>query len=163
MNALHRTLLCFLILPFAPALAQGTNTLTTSNIPTWDAAREASAWKGLTPRPTLGCREIMGTILEATGTPGYEQRGEKIEKALEQLESMQDLDPSSKTYGNFRWYLRETKPGDRNAVEFVTQRAVLLKLLYADRLSPKATETLDRILKHAVEVSGLGIWSQCEG
>jgi len=151
MNLLLRTFLCPLLLPFAQSWAQGSNPSATTNIPPWDTAREASVWKGLNPRPTLGCRDIMGTILEATGTPGYEMRGEKIEKALEQLESMQDLDPSSKTYGNFRWYSRETKPGDRNAVEFVTQRSIILKLLYSDRLSTKANETLDRILKHSVE------------
>jgi hypothetical protein len=119
--------------------------------PPWDEAREASIWKKLTPRPTLGCRFIMETILEAVGTPGYQARSAQVEKALEQLESMQDLNPSSKTFGNFHWYWREEKPGDLNAVEFVIQRAVLLKLLHADRLSPKASEVLDRILTHAVE------------
>jgi len=121
------------------------------SIPVWDASKEFSVWKRLDPRPTLGCRTIIESILEAVGTPGYEIRQIHIENALEQLESMQDLDPASKTYGNFHWYWRETKPGDLNAVEFVTQRAVLLKILYTDRLSPKATETLDRILKQAVE------------
>lgn len=122
-----------------------------TSIVAWDANHEALVWKSLIPRPTLGCRSIMETILEATGTPGYQERSANVEKALEQLESMQDLNPSSKTYGNFHWYWREEKPGDLNAVEFVTQRAVLLKLLYADRLSPKASEILDRILTHAVE------------
>ena len=96
----------------------------------------------------------MEAILEATGTPGYEQRSSKLEKAVENLESMQDRDPASQTYGNFRWYWNQQKPEDLNAVEFVTQRAVLLKLCYGDRLSsisPKASESLDRILKYAVE------------
>jgi hypothetical protein len=96
----------------------------------------------------------MEAILEATGTPGYGERGSNIEKAFENLESMQDRDPASKTYGNFRWYWDQQKPEDLNAVEFVTQQAVLLKLCYGDRLSslsPKASESLDRILTNAVE------------
>jgi len=132
----------------------------------WTPEYEASVWKRIEPRPTnavsqsaaprhgVGCRTIMEAILEATGTPGYGERGSKIEKAFENLESMQDRDPASKTYGNFHWYWDQPKPEDLNAVEFVTQRAVLLKLCYGDRLSslsPKASESLDRILTNAVE------------
>ena len=52
----------------------------------------------------------MEAILEATGTSGYEERSSKIEKAFENLESMQDRDPASKTYGNFRWYWDQQNP-----------------------------------------------------
>jgi len=103
------------------------------------------------PQPDLGSRAIIDTVLEAAGNPGYQNRSARIEKALGMLALMQDNNPESKTRGNFRWYWHEEKPGDRNAVEFVTQKAVLLKLRYADHLSPKALEVLDSILSKAVE------------
>lgn len=110
------------------------------------------AWSKIeTPAPDLGAREIMGFILEAAGSPGYEQRSPQMEGAFQRLEKMQDRDPASKTYGNFCWYWREQKPGDLNAVEFVTQQAALLKLRYSDRLSPEAGKSLDRLLALAVE------------
>ena len=121
------------------------------DFPTWDSAYEASVWKSLQPKPTLGCRTLMSVILEASGIPGYQERSAMIEQTLVSLESMQDRNPASKTYGNFHWYWHEEKPGDLNAVEFVIQQAALLKLRYADHLSPKAAQSLDRILKIAVE------------
>ncbi len=157
----------------AHAAAQVTNAITNSpsanasaELSPWPPAYEDSVWKRVDPHPTdsasqsatpkhgVGCRTIMEAILEATGTPGYEERSSNLEKAFENLESMQDRDPASQTYGNFRWYWNQQKPEDLNAVEFVTQRAVLLKLCYGDRLSsisPKTSESLDRILKYAVE------------
>ena len=112
---------------------------------------EAVFWKAIEPRPTLTSRGIMENLLEVVGSSAAGEHTSWIEHALEMLESMQDCDPASKTYGNFHWYWREEKPGDLNAVEFVTQRAAFLKIRYADRLSPKAAETLDRILLNAVE------------
>jgi len=110
------------------------------------------AWSKIeTPAPDLGSREIMGFILEAVGSPGYEQRSAQIEGAFQRLEKMQDRDPASKTYGNLCWYWHEQKPGDLNAVEFVTQQASLLKLRYSDRLSPSARDSLDPLLNLAVE------------
>jgi len=146
--------------------SNSTSANSSSEILPWTPEYEASVWKRVEPRPTnavsqsaaprhgVGCRAIMEAILEATGTPGYGERGSNIEKAFENLESMQDRDPASKTYGNFRWYWDQQKPEDLNAVEFVTQQAVLLKLCYGDRLSSlssKASESLDRILTNAVE------------
>ena len=151
----------------APATQPRSPSATSSpDLPPWPPAYEESVWKRIEPHPInaaspsapqkhgVGCRAIMSAILEATGTSGYAERSPKIEKAMENLESMQDRDPASKTYGNFRWYWDQPKPEDLNAVQFVTQRAVLLKLCYGDRLSsisPKASESLDRILTHAIE------------
>lgn len=110
------------------------------------------AWAKIeTPGPTLGAREVTGYILEAAGGPEHQQRTAQIETALNRLEQMQDRTPASKTYGNFHWYWRETKPGDLNAVEFVTQQAVLVRLRFADRLSPAARDALNRLLQLSVE------------
>jgi hypothetical protein len=128
--------------------------LLTPTVNAGDIASSAldKAWSKIAnPAPDLGAREIMGFILEAAGSPGYEQRIPRIEEAFQRLEKMQDRDPASKTYGNFCWYWREQKPGDLNAVEFIVQQAVLLRLRYPDHLSPKARESLDRLLELAVE------------
>jgi hypothetical protein len=103
------------------------------------------------PGPNLGSREIMGFILEAAGGPDSARYSPQIEKALQDLEKMQDHDPASKTYGNLCWYWHEEKPGDRNAVEFVTQQAVLVRMRFAGHLSPAADASLDRLLKLFIE------------
>jgi hypothetical protein len=93
----------------------------------------------------------MGFILEAAGSPDFAQYGEQVEKAFQDLEKMQDRNPASKTYGNLCWYWHETKPGDTNAVEFITQQAVLVRLRFAGRLSPVALESLNRLLEFSIE------------
>jgi hypothetical protein len=64
---------------------------------------------------------------------------------------MQDRDPESRTYGNFKWYWEAEGPVDRNAVEFCMQQGVLVWMLYRDRLTPGAAERLERLMRFAVE------------
>ena len=103
------------------------------------------------PGPNVGSREIMGFILEAAGGPDAAQNGPRIEQAVSDLQRMQDRDPSRKTYGNLCWYWHETKPGDRNAVEFVTQQGVLVRMRFADHLTPAARVSVDQFLTLAIE------------
>jgi len=132
--------LCFSLLAFA------------ANAATPPLSPLDKAWAKIeTPGPDLGARAIMEFTLEAAGAAGNQKRQAQIEGSFRSLERMQDRDSASKTYGNFCWYWHEQKPGDLNAVEFVTQQATLLKLRYADQLSPKAGESLDRLLALAVE------------
>ena len=42
----------------------------------------------------------------------------EIVRAFEMAEALQDRDELSPTFGNFRWYPKNEKPVDRNAVEF---------------------------------------------
>ena len=138
-------IMLMIVLGFDPSHTQAGN----SSAP---SAPEKKAWARFeNPAPNLGSRDIMAAIVEAAGKPGYEGQMQQIEHALGMLERMQDLDPKSKTYGNLCWYWHEHKPGDLNAVEFITQNAAILKLRYANHLSPKALESLDRLLKYAVE------------
>jgi hypothetical protein len=110
------------------------------------------AWSKIeTPAPGLGSREIAAFILEAAGSPDYQQRATQIEAALAALVKMQDGDPASKTYGNLCWYRHEDKPSDLNAVQFATQPISLVKFRYADHLSPKAAASLDQFLTLAIE------------
>lgn len=123
-------------------------------LPTYGAPRDPldREWaKIASPGPDLQSREIMRFVLEAAGGAESAARAPEIEQSLEDLERMQDKDPASKSYGNFCWYWHETKPGDRNAVEFITQAAALLRMRFEDRLSPKGRGDLDRLLALAIE------------
>lgn len=100
------------------------------------------------PRDQTGVRELFTFALDAVSL-GY--RPDMIETAFALAEQMQDRDPTSPTYGNFRWYWFNEKPGDRNAVEFSMERAVLIWKLYRDRLTPKAREQLERLITLSIE------------
>lgn len=100
------------------------------------------------PREQTGVRELFDFALDAVAV-GY--RPEMIERAFDVAEQMQDRDPKSPTYGNFRWYWFNEKPGDRNAVEFSMERAVLIWKLHRERLTPKAREQLERLITLSIE------------
>ncbi|HPA17361.1 MAG TPA: hypothetical protein PLU30_06410 [Verrucomicrobiae bacterium] len=109
---------------------------------------EASIRRFDPPRDQTGVRELFDFALDAVAA-GY--RPEMIERAFAVAEQMQDRDPASPTYGNFRWYWFNEKPGDRNAVEFSMERGVLIWKLYRDRLTPKAREQLERLITLSIE------------
>ena len=96
----------------------------------------------------LGVRSLFEFALQAADA-GW--RPDLVERVLELAEKMQDRDPKSKTYGNFRWYWRNEKPGDQNAVEFSMQQAVLLWMFYKDKLTPAARKRLEGLMKLGVE------------
>lgn len=103
------------------------------------------------PSPNVGSREIMEFILEAACGSDSVRFSPRIDTAFGDLEKMQDRDPASKTYGNLCWYWHEEKPGDLNAVEFVTRQAVLLRMRFAGHISPAARASLDRLLELSIE------------
>ncbi|MFN3423047.1 MAG: hypothetical protein ACK40X_15135, partial [Armatimonadota bacterium] len=75
----------------------------------------------------------------------------RIEEALALAEQMQDRDPESRTFGNFRWYWESQRPEDLNAVEFCMQDAALLWMRHRDRLPSKALERLERLIRFGIE------------
>jgi len=74
-----------------------------------------------------------------------------ITHALNIAERMQDLDSSSPTYGNFRWYWFNESVGDRNAVEFSMRSAGLLYRLHRDKIPHDARAKLEKIMRTAVK------------
>lgn len=114
-------------------------------------SRDTFDSRALNPTPDYWASQVAGTALRKISEEGYTSRSEKIEKTLENLASMQVRDPQSKDYGNFHFYWYQNYVGDWNALPFVTDGLSTLKLLYPDRLSPKAAATLDEILKYAIE------------
>ena len=127
-------------------------------------AAEARAWSGdsdrgageleaqwkeiLNPSPTVEIRGVFRFALEAAGLKWHPER---IEAALALAREMQDLDPASKTYGNFKWRRDHKAVLDSNAVEFSMQQAALLRLRHAHVLTPEGLRRLDQIMATAVE------------
>jgi hypothetical protein len=84
-------------------------------------------------------RDVFNFLLTAAARSW---RPEKLSAIIDLTESLHDRDPASATYGNYRWYWRDPKPDDRNAVEFSMQAAGLAWVLYRDRLPETAREKL---------------------
>jgi hypothetical protein len=81
---------------------------------------------------------------------GY--RMDRIEQALDALRANIFLsDKKSNRYGNIFWYHGDAALPDTNGVEFCTQRDVLVWILYKDKLSDKAKNTLTEILSFSAE------------
>ncbi len=118
--------------------------------PTPEAVRRLDRlWRGIEPvRPSMGSRNLFGFALEAAAA-GY--RPDRIARALELAEQMQDRDKASRTFGNYRWYWRAERPEDLNAVEFCMQKGILVWMLYRDRLNGEGLERLERLISYSVE------------
>lgn len=71
---------------------------------------------------------------------------------LKKLKSRLVLDPKAASYGNIYWGWADTNNdvGDGNSIQFCVQYGILAKLLFNDRLSPKARKELDEIFQDAL-------------
>jgi len=106
-------------------------------------------WKGLAElKPRMGVRDLFGFALEAVAN---DYHPEHVERAFELARQMQDREPKNRTYGNFKWYWGDDKPDDLNAAEFCMQQAVLIWMLHKDKLTPKAKELLEELMKFGIE------------
>lgn len=92
-----------------------------------------------------------GLMLFATEAAAARGRPERLDTALALVRELQDRDPKSPTFGNLRWYLRESTVRDRNAVEFVVQTAVVLARDHSAGLTPTGKKLLDEFLHDAAE------------
>lgn len=106
-------------------------------------------WKSFQDKsPKMGVRSLFAFALESAEA---DYRLDRIDGALELAEVMQDRDPESRTYGNFRWYWGAERPEDLNAVEFSMQDAALLWMRHQGRLPKHTQERLERLVSFAVE------------
>lgn len=92
--------------------------------------------------------DVTGFALDAVALR-YDPQA--IDDALRALAALQDARPNSPTYGNMHWYAGDTQLVDRNGIEFVMRKLVLIPLLYADRLSSEQQAVLERIRRLAQE------------
>lgn len=106
---------------------------------TWHAAQRQP--------PAVGSRELFSAAL-AWCEAGIHL--ERLEKLLELAAQMQDRNPQSRTYGNFRWSWHHEGVWDANAVDFCMQMGALLWLRHAQSLPAAAREKLREILEFAV-------------
>lgn len=100
------------------------------------------------PRPDCGIRWIYNYALLLA------ESGEdlsRIDRLLELGEIMQDKDPASATFGNFRWYWRTEKVTDLNAVEFVSHHMVPLWISHRRELDPSTRLVLEQTLQRSVD------------
>lgn len=96
----------------------------------------------------------------------HQWRPENWAALIDSVEELHDRDPASLTYGNYRWYRREPKVNDRNALEFSMQAASLAWAAYHDRLPAEARDKLtaaltlgaEGMLRHKVNVSYTNIF-----
>jgi hypothetical protein len=109
-----------------------------------DAIRDLAAQHTVMQRrdPAIGIRGLLRFALEAAGS-GWNPPA--IEEALQLTRSMQDRDPESPHFGNYRWRLGDDTVTDPNAVEFATQLTSLMRLTCNDALTPAARDLLDTL------------------
>jgi hypothetical protein len=114
-----------------------------------DAVRELASQHEIVQRrdAAIGIRGVLRFALEAAGN-GWNPQA--VEESLRLARSMQDLDPASREFGNFRWRLGDAAVTDHNAVEFAVQLTSLLRLASADALTPAARDSLDAIHRDAL-------------
>ena len=78
---------------------------------------------------------------------------DKLDVLLDVAAELQDRNPESRTYGNFRWYARDGFVMDGNAVDFCMQEGSLIARDYRDRLTPGQREKFDRLCELAIQGS----------
>ncbi len=129
----------------------------TRTLPAVDAFMKRLAPEG-TPEPwdNLGVRSLIdhAYILALANVDLPEERQPSLEPVVllfALAEEMQDKDPESRTFGNFRWYWRTPEVTDRNAVEFVASHALPIWFEARDKLPPEARAALARMLHRSVD------------
>lgn len=78
---------------------------------------------------------------------------DKIDMLLDVAAELQDRNPESRSYGNFRWYVRDGFVMDYNAVDFCMQAGSLIARDYRDRLTPGQRAKFDRLCELAIKGS----------
>jgi len=106
---------------------------------TWRAANQQP--------PAVASRDLFGAALA-----WYEAKThlDRIEPVLDLAAQMQDRNPQSRTYGNFRWSWQHEGVWDANAVDFCMQTGALLWIRHRHALPPAAREKLRGILELAI-------------
>lgn len=92
-------------------------------------------------------RGVLRFAVEATGLGWHPER---VEAALARARALQDLDPASKTFGNFKWSGSHNGVQDLNAVEFASQLMGFMRARQTAQLSVKARSQLDEMMADAI-------------
>jgi len=112
------------------------------------ASGERTWQKAQGPAPDLSSRELFTYALALAEA---RQHPDRLDRLFTVAARMQDRDPESRGYGNFRWSWRDAEVMDWNAVEFCMQGGALLWMRHRDTMPGGARKTLGEILNYAVE------------
>jgi hypothetical protein len=115
------------------------------------ADQSDSFWRQIAtddPYGSMGVRKLFATALTLCEAKAHPER---LARLFELAAGMQDRDPKSPGYGNLRWYWRDDRVTDRNAVEFCMQDAVLVWRRHRDGLPEPAREALRELMEYGVE------------
>jgi len=138
------TCLLFIFLA-VPAFAQDPIPVSRDRIRQDLVKRADDTYKKLSrPKPNYGCRELFTSML------AYAEANTNLTRIAELLtiaEKMQDRDPGHRSYGNFRWYSRDSEVMDYNAVDFCMQHGALLWKFHRAALDPAVRERLHTLLE----------------
>ncbi len=105
-------------------------------------------WHTLQTNPGVGIRGVFRFAVEAAAV-GYNR--DRVDHALALARKAQDLDSTSKTYGNFKWVLDAPTVLDLNAVEFCMQQTAFLAKFQTDHLSDHGRVLLDQLMRTSIE------------
>ncbi len=107
---------------------------------TWEALQQNAG--------SLGARDLFSAAL-ALCEAGRDL--DRLPALFEAAAALQNRDPASAAYGNFRWQLSEQSVRDFNAVEFCMRSAAPIWIRHRERLSDRARNALRETLEYAVE------------
>lgn len=170
MNTLPRFSLFVLCLSSLLALPSGAEAETAGwrGNPAKAAQQLEEQWHLLTTQAEpKSMRGLFRFAIEASALGWHPER---VEESLRLAAALQDQDPQSKTYGNFRWRSDHDGVFDLNGVEFAMQQAGLLHRRYSRALTPQAQReleammalSLEGIARHAVKIDYTNIFlMQC--
>ena len=79
------------------------------------------------------------------------QHEERISRLYELAARFQDRDPESPGYGNLRWYWRDERVTDQNAVEFCMQDALLTWIYHRQWMPEQPREQLRQLMTFGIE------------
>ncbi|MFM8494141.1 MAG: hypothetical protein ACKOEM_01260 [Planctomycetia bacterium] len=114
-------------------------------------ASQEALWREIghgDPGPTLSCRALFTAALALCEGRRHPER---LDRLFELAERMQDRDPASTGYGNFRWYWRDAHVTDPNAVEFCGFDMHLIRRLHRAFLPTPARDRLDAVIGRAID------------
>lgn len=110
-----------------------------------------SLWRSCSnPPPKLSSRGLFAYALALCES---DQHLERLERLFVLAAQMQDRDPRSRHYGNFRWYWSDERVADANAVDFCMRAGPRLWSRFRERMTPAARARLKELL----EISAHGL------
>ena len=123
----------------APSLSEIANNCAVADEGIWRSSAK--------PPENLSSRDLFAYALNLCVS---RQHPERLDRLFELAAEMQDRDPKSRNYGNFRWYRRDAKVLDGNAVDFCMRGGSLMWMKYREFIPENARTRLRQMLDLAI-------------